>query len=225
VEAVETEFIPLLIHNNRPGKDAEILRRFDEPAWNYQVVRFLNAEGQDIIPRKDGVWDTAGIAERTVTTLKKAGRPVPGYLTLLAAEHSSRLQQVAFSMPCFWTGERMLGQIEGVIRTEAGFLGGREVALVTYDPTVVSFDQLVAQAEKVDCAHSVHRPVAGPQGGSIPGYRAAPASDQKKQISGTRAASLKLSPAQSTKVNAWIRTDLRKAVEWLSPSQRRALGV
>src|SRR6186713_1335302 len=30
VEAIETEFIPLAIHNNKGGHDAEILRRFNE---------------------------------------------------------------------------------------------------------------------------------------------------------------------------------------------------
>ena len=31
VEAIEAEFVPLLIHNNKPGKDAEVLKRFAEP--------------------------------------------------------------------------------------------------------------------------------------------------------------------------------------------------
>ena len=48
VAGIESEFMPLLIHNNKPGKDAEVLRRFGEPAWNYQVVRFLDAQGSDL---------------------------------------------------------------------------------------------------------------------------------------------------------------------------------
>ena len=58
VEAIETEFTPLLIHNNKSGKDADVLQRFGEPAWNYQVVRFLDAKANDIIPRRDQIWDT-----------------------------------------------------------------------------------------------------------------------------------------------------------------------
>ena len=35
VEAVQREFVPLLIFKNREGRDAEILKRYEEPAWNY----------------------------------------------------------------------------------------------------------------------------------------------------------------------------------------------
>jgi hypothetical protein len=85
VQGIETEFTPLLIHNNNPGKDAEVLQRYGEPAWNYQVVRFLDAEGRDIIPRKDHVWDSAPLAERMIATLEKAKRPVPEYLKTVAS--------------------------------------------------------------------------------------------------------------------------------------------
>ena len=231
VEAIENEFTPLLIHNNKSGKDAEVLQRFGEPAWNYQVVRFLDTDAKDIIPRKDQVWDSGGITERMIATLTKAKRPVPGYLTLLAAEHSPRLQQAVFSMYCFWTGEMALGQIEGVITTEAGFMGGREVTLVRYDPAVISLSQLITAAEKVECASAVHVPAADLAHaktvrlsvGTISGYRPAPASDQKKQLSGTTAGRLSLSPSQATKVNAWLRVDLAKAQSFLAPSQRALL--
>ncbi|MEP6671095.1 MAG: thioredoxin family protein [Chthoniobacter sp.] len=85
VQGIETEFTPLLIHNNSPGPDAEVLQHYGEPAWSYQVVRFLDAEGRDIIPRKDHVWDAAPLAERMIATLEKAGRPVPEYLKTVAS--------------------------------------------------------------------------------------------------------------------------------------------
>jgi hypothetical protein len=231
VEAIENEFTPLLIHNNKPGKDAEVLQRFGEPAWNYQVVRFLDADAKDIIPRRDQVWNVGGIAERMITTLTKSKRPVPAYLSLLAAEHSPRLKQAVFSMYCFWTGEMVLGQIDGVVTTEAGFMGGREVTLVRYDPTVIRLPKLIAAAEKVECANSVHVPAADLGDakasrlnvGTISGYRAAPASDQKKQMQGTAATRLVLSPAQATKVNAWLRVDVASAKAYLTPSQTRLL--
>jgi hypothetical protein len=213
VEAIEAEFTPLLIHNNKGGKDADVLKRFGEPAWNYQVVRFLNAEAQDIIPRKDQVWDTGGIAERMIATLTKVNRPIPAYLRLLADEHSTNLKQAVFAMYCFWTGEMELGKIDGVITTQAGFMGGREVTLVRYDPAVVSLTELTAVAEKKACQHA----------SAISGYRAAPASDQRKQLSGTAAEKLNLTGAQATKVNAWIRSDAAKALTYLSPSQRLRL--
>lgn len=55
VASIERDFVPLLIHNNKPGKDAEVLAAYGEPAWNFQVVRFLNADGEDIIERRDRV--------------------------------------------------------------------------------------------------------------------------------------------------------------------------
>jgi len=227
VEAIETEFTPLLIRNNKSGKDAEVMQRFGEPAWNFQVVRFLDASAKDIIQRKDQVWDTGGIAARMIATLIAAKRPVPAYLKLLAAEHSPRLKQAVFSMFCFWTGEMALGQIDGVITTEAGFMGGREVTLVKYDPQVITLPKLIATAEKVECANAVHVPAADLADakatrlnvGAISGYRAAPMSDQKKQLQGTVATKLPLSSAQATKVNAWIRSDVKTAAMFLTPSQ------
>ncbi|MEM8954960.1 MAG: thioredoxin family protein, partial [Verrucomicrobiota bacterium] len=72
VEAIESEFIPVLVYNNRnTGPDPEILRRFNEPAWNYQVVRFLDHDANDIIPRKDRIWTTPALAARMIETLQK----------------------------------------------------------------------------------------------------------------------------------------------------------
>ena len=84
MKIIESEFVPVLIINNAPGRDAELLKRFKEPAWNYQVVRFLDAEGKDIIPRKDRVWTTKALAARMAAALEKAGRKVPGGLGKLA---------------------------------------------------------------------------------------------------------------------------------------------
>lgn len=231
VEAIESEFTPLLIHNNKTGKDAEVLKRFGEPAWNYQVVRFLDNKASDIIPRKDQVWDIGGIAERMIATLKKVNRPAPGYLTVLASESFGGLKSAVFAMSCFWTGEMALGQIEGVIATEAGFMSGREVTAIRYDPRILPLPKLIVAAEKVKCADSVWVPESDKESvkssqlevAKIAGYRAAPASDQKKQISGTSADRLSLSMAQATKVNAWIRSDVNKAMSYLTPSQREAL--
>ena len=231
VEAIESAFTPLLIHNNKSGADAEVMQRFGEPAWNYQVVRFLDADGGDIIPRKERVWESGPLAERMIAVLEKAGRPVPAHLKLAAAENSPRLRQAVFAMGCFWTGEMELGKIEGVVTTEAGFMEGREVALVRYDPGIIALPKLIAAAENVRCANAVHVPAAELQEaratrlriGTISGYRTAPAADQKKQIPGTAVEKLGLTGAQATKVNAWIRTDPAKALGWLTASQRARL--
>lgn len=85
VEAIENEFLPVLVYNNRKGgMDEKHLKRFQEPAWNYQVIRFLDAEGRDVIPRKDRIWTTSGVASLMVDALKAANRAVPQHLNTLA---------------------------------------------------------------------------------------------------------------------------------------------
>ncbi|MDJ0803310.1 MAG: hypothetical protein QNI89_09420 [Desulfobacterales bacterium] len=85
VKAIEEEFIPMLVYNNRgSGMDRELLVRYREPAWNFQVIRFLDAEGRDVIPRKDRVWTTRGVARRMIAALDAVDRPVPNYLEDLA---------------------------------------------------------------------------------------------------------------------------------------------
>ncbi|MEJ2154121.1 MAG: hypothetical protein P8X96_02200 [Desulfobacteraceae bacterium] len=87
VKSIETDFIPMLVYNNRSsGMDKEILVRYQEPAWNYQVIRFLNAEGRDVIPRKDRIWTASGVADRMVKALMAANRPVPDDLKDLAGD-------------------------------------------------------------------------------------------------------------------------------------------
>ena len=86
VEAIENEFYPVLVYNNRGGEDRRLLERFNEPSWNYQVVRFLDSKGQDIIPRKDHVWTVRGLATRMIETLRTIDRPVPDDLRALAKE-------------------------------------------------------------------------------------------------------------------------------------------
>ena len=55
VEAIEDQFVPLLVYNNQES-DSALLKSFGEPAWNNPVLRFLDHQGRDLIPRKDGVW-------------------------------------------------------------------------------------------------------------------------------------------------------------------------
>lgn len=75
VKSIEENFVPLLIHNNKPGKDAELLKKYGESAWNYQVVRFLNSEGKDLIPRKDRAWTATELKPRIQEALAKVGKP------------------------------------------------------------------------------------------------------------------------------------------------------
>ena len=243
VHAIQANFIPLLIPNNQGGKDAEVLRRFREPADNYQVVRFLGADSRDLIPRKDEVWTTKALGVRMVEALRAAKRPVPDELktfTVAAASPArpaaGTTERVAFTQYCFWVGEATLGQIPGVVRTEAGFVGGHEATLVDYDPAQVSLGSLARQADGAQCADAVY--VTTPEQARLAAqagihrvsdlgssYRRAPDSDQKKQIQGTDAANWNLTPEQATKVNAWIRTEPSKALDVLKSTPPARLAA
>jgi len=234
VEAIEDEFVPVLVHNNTNGIDKAILDRFEEPAWNNPVIRFLNADGTDVIPRKDRVWTLGSVASRMTKALDAARRPVPKYLALLAAEHdTTNHATAAFAQHCYWVGEAELGRIDGVITTEAGWIGRREVTRVVYDKTTISLETLAERAKSARCAETVYAP--GSEASSLVGfdtepldgrYRKAKASDQKKQIE--RMKDLLgvpgLTDAQKTKLNALSVVQGANALEWLSPRQRQALA-
>jgi len=235
VQTIEREFLPVLIYNNRPGEDARQLKRFGEPAWNFQVVRFLDGRGRDLIPRRDRVWTREGIAARMIAALEAAGREAPPYLRVAAYENDSERQGVAaFAQSCFWSGEAALGRIAGVVETEAGWIGGHEVTRVRYHVGLLSLDELLREAISAGVADTVY--LADPAErervrglGLLPvepldeSYREAAASDQKKQIEGSALGRLELSPMQRTKVNAFAPLGLERALAWLTPAQRVAL--
>lgn len=231
VEAIENEFIPVLVFNNRmTGMDSQLLKHFDEPSWNFQVIRFIDASGKDVIARRDRVWDIGGVASRMTKALEAAGRPVPRYLQAVALEHDTgNLEIAAFAMACFWTGEYKLGKIEGVIQTEAGWFDGREVTLVTYHTGIIDLASLVEHAQKEECAQSVYaKTTTGYAESSFPvkqfdnkHYRTASKSDQKKQIQRwlNNHKNVHLTRMQMTKVNALMSESQSEALSWLSPRQ------
>ncbi|MFT5465205.1 MAG: hypothetical protein ACI8UO_000292 [Verrucomicrobiales bacterium] len=233
VEAIESEFESTVIYNNQSGRDQELLQKFKEPAWNYQVVRFFDSKAKDVIPRQDRVWTIAPLATRMVAALEAHGRTAPRYLRSLAWEQDpAKIETAAFAMFCFWTGEMKLGQIDGVLTTEAGWLDGREVTLVRYRADQISFAKLVSEAAKVKCADKVYAKTDQQlkglgetrlSTGKLDGYEKAKDSDQRKQIEGSAWSKIRMTGTQATKVNAWARTDSAKALEWLSPRQRQQL--
>ncbi len=225
VEAIEREFIPLLIHNNTGGRDAEVLRAYGEPAWNYQVVRFLDAGGDDIIERRDRVWETGPLLARMVATLEVAGRDIPDYLRLLEQQHSEYLGEAFLAQSCFWVGEMEIGQIEGVVVTEAGFMHGHEVTRVLYDQRVLNLETLYEKAARRNVASAVFadsnelRRLGGRAKVDKPGrYRKAPGSDQKRQLG--RNAAGNFTESQLTKLNAFTRVRRGDTDRFLLPSQR-----
>ncbi|MGI8890936.1 MAG: hypothetical protein ACR2G0_09180 [Chthoniobacterales bacterium] len=152
-----------------------------------------------------------------------------------AGSGTASTKRAIFSQYCFWTGEMKLGQVDGVVRTEAGFFKGHEVTLVDYDPQRITLEKLAQAAKSAGVADRIHLPSGSTSASSSVGgvrvgapidgsYRAAPSSDQKKQLEGTPYARLKLTPEQATKVNAFARSNPDKAAEWLAPAQRANLA-
>ena len=97
VEAIEDCFIPVLVYNNIES-DASLLKSFDEPSWNNPVVRFLNKDGKDVIPRKDRVWSTGPLAARMVESLQASGRDLPRYLDLIGSASNPEMKRASFAM-------------------------------------------------------------------------------------------------------------------------------
>jgi len=238
VDSIENDFVPVAIRNNAAlGHDKKILKQFNEPAWNFQVMRFLDTEGNDLIPRKDRVWTPAETAERMIQALEAAKRPVPDYLrTVALSAKQSNLKTGVFSMFCFWDGEAKLGGIPGVVETEAGWLEGREVVRLRYDPEQIAWNTLVKKAQASGCAKQVYAPDSRTLAETPKSlhsraqlydpnaYRSARVSDQKRHLQASSLRKLSLNPVQRTKINAALSgKDHKMIARWLSPSQIEAL--
>ena len=99
VEAIEDQFVPFLVYNNKGGEDAKFLKHFREPSWNNPIIRYLDNAEKDLIPRKDLVLSVGETAQRMAAALKQAKREVPAYLSAVAAgTKSSQLATATFSM-------------------------------------------------------------------------------------------------------------------------------
>jgi copper chaperone CopZ len=158
VEAIETHFVPLVIYNNMGGLDAEILRKFDEPSWNNPVSRIIDPNSEkDITKRLSGRYDMAHLVSFISNGILESGKLIPEYLDLLYQEvASSDLRETHLSMYCFWSGEKNLGALDGVVATKAGFMNGTEVVKVKYDASKVSEEKLIQYASKKQCADAIY---------------------------------------------------------------------
>ena len=154
VEAAETLFVPVAIYNNLGGSDRTVLERYKEPTWNNPVVRIVSAEEKGLASRIAGDYSIGGLVHGMVAALETSGHEVPEYLRILAAEHlplDNPTARAAFAMPCFWTGEVCLGDLEGIVSTRTGFLEGHEVVEVEYDPRRLSYASLVRHGREKGC--------------------------------------------------------------------------
>lgn len=142
VDAIENEFVPLAIYNNKGGSDRKTLDLYQEPTWNNPVVRIVDAKGTDLIDRIAGKYSIRGVVDGISSALLVAGKGQPKYLSLLIDLQERRTETTYYSMHCFWTGEAVFGGQDGIIATEPGWMSGKEVVKITYDPNKVSEKEL-----------------------------------------------------------------------------------
>lgn len=236
VEAIESRFIPVVIFNNRGGQDAATLKQYNEPSWNNPVVRIVSADQKDLVPRLSGDYSRGGLVARMTDALARHGSPVPEYLQLLDEELSARdghTEKSVFAMFCFWSGEGMFGNLDGVISTQSGFLKGHEVVEVEYDPRRLPYEKLVDQARRHDMAGRVYARnrdqlrIAERSVGSaaqLVGDPIRPDREPKYYLAQTPLKHVPMTDLQAARVNAAVgsRADF---IRYLSPRQLALLRV
>lgn len=209
--AIENEFIPLAIFNNKKGKDLKILQKFKEPTWNNPVVRIIDANESNLVPRVASDYSAVGLYNAMAKALQVCGKPIPEYMMILRQElyAVNQTQEAYYKMYCFWSGEKQLGSQEGVINTQAGFMNG-EVVKVTYNKKYTSKDQLDAFAKK-----NQMQPVAKAQ------FKWSE-KDEDYYLQRSPFAQLELTPIQRTKINSALGLG-KDPLPYLSPSQKEQL--
>lgn len=206
VEAIETLTVPVAVFNNVDGPDRAVLERFKEPAWNNPVVRIVDAQ-EKALSKRFAQTSRDALARSLIAALESAKRPVPDYLRLLGLRG---VRRAIFSMPCFWTGEAVLGAVDGVTETKTGWLSGHEVVELVYDPRRLDAETLTSVANGAGF-HSLKN-----------GRISATPKDDKYRLRKTLYRYLPMAPAQASRVNSAVsrRSDPRR---FLSPRQRRLL--
>jgi len=211
VDAIENEFVPLAIFNNKGGEDRKVLDRYNEPTWNNPVIRVVDGSGRDIMERMSGNYTASGLVMQLSLALRTAGEGVPKYLQLLKEELTAAESQSAYyKMFCFWSGESHLGAEQGVLSTEPGWMGGAEVVKVVYDKDQLSKKKLDKHAAKAKC-----QPMKVQKGYNID-------KDPQYYLKKSEYKYLPLSAIQKTKINAAIAKNVDPS-SLLSPSQKKWL--
>jgi len=158
VEAIETYFTPLAIYNNKRGSDADILRKFNEPSWNNPVARIIDPNSEsDLVKRLNGQYDMESLVSFVSKGIIESGSLIPEYFDLLYQEVAVKdVRETHLSMYCFWSGEKALGTLDGVVSTKAGYMNGTEVVKVEYDAKQVSEENLISFAAGKQCADAIY---------------------------------------------------------------------
>jgi hypothetical protein len=157
VEAIETEFLPVAIYETGPGEHERVRHRYSEAAADGPVLRFLDPQGSDILPRGEAVWTVHDVAQRLVSALTARGRGVPGYLRILAEETDpAALERTTLAVEDQHRAEGELGALAGVVEARSGWLGGYKIVEVAFRPQELLFESLIQQALDLKCAEFVY---------------------------------------------------------------------
>lgn len=145
VDIIENEFIPLAIYNNKPGIDADILKRYDEPAWNNPVAHFVDQNGKDIVQKLANNYHPLSMLDKIIEALRGIKVEIPEYILNFRKElqiHYGFTKTTIYETPCFWSGETSFALNDAVYSTMAGFIGHKEVVKLEYDPTKTILEEL-----------------------------------------------------------------------------------
>jgi hypothetical protein len=246
VEAIEMEFVAVAINNRAlRGSDASALKRFGEPHFNNPVVRFLGADGVDLIDRREGVYSMHELLHRMIRVLiiSKEISALPTYLQLFYEQEHSKTSTAIFSMPCYWQGERVMGSIEGVVSTWPGWINASEVVSVLYNPKKTTYCTLLQHAyqagfgvytQTVKQEEEAHNfailqkteriKVSRKRRMSI--FRDVSSSERKHFLKSSAYRSIPMLPIQSARINAGLGDRVPDTVlqRNLSPRQRQLLA-
>ena len=201
------------------------------------MVRLLGTDGQDLLSRRDRVWSPYQVGERMIAALRAHGAAVPAYLVAAVDELRPRTPEYARLRDALLLerGRPVWARFPGILTSRAGFLDGREVVELTYDPAVLSYAELLRRAQRAGCSDEVFprsdaqereaRAIFGRRVTRTQAIaRSAPARDQKRALRGTRFAELDLTPRQAVQVNAAVAAR-RSPARFLSPRQRAQVGL
>jgi Peptide methionine sulfoxide reductase len=223
VEAIETCFVPLCIYNNHAGDDKIILDKFGEPSWNNPVIQVIGRDGTDIVPRQADFRSMTKTIGTLIEAIKISDSQPPEYLKILLEETEARQrllrEEAYFSMYCFWSGEKEIAGLSGVIATEAGYMDGKEVVKVSYRSDKTSLADLYMKAKKVGCGDNVYASLTKKNGLTVmPVSTYKKDNEDKYYLSKSPYKVIPMTELQKTKVNRAIGMGQDPAI-FLSPRQ------
>ena len=94
----------VIVHGGHVTKDdteAKVRETFREKAWNNPVVRLLDQDGKDLVPRLADEWSLAQLADGMVQSRRLAKLDVPTWLAALRDDAVARrrgLERAVFAM-------------------------------------------------------------------------------------------------------------------------------